>query len=84
MSGPYFFGLGPGWLPKRANAIAREHGAEAVNHTDDTCKCGRACDPGTCKSARRHWLECDNLGEPFNSRTAREVLAALETAGIAV
>lgn len=78
MAGEYFFGLGPGWLPKSADAIARKHGARLINHTDPECKCGRGCSPCKCKESRRHWFTGPNYGEPFDSRMARAVAEDLE------
>ncbi len=74
----YMFGLGPGWLPSKVEKIAQAHGAELVNYTDASCNCGYGCSPYTCKRARRHWFTCQNLGEPHNSATAHEVIAAIE------
>lgn len=76
----HLFGLGKGWLSKKIGRIAEKHGAVLVNHTDPQCQCGHGCNPFECKSSRRHWFACDNLGEPFNSRTAREVMAAIAKA----
>lgn len=73
----YFFGLGPGWLPKKADKIARKHEARLVNYTDPQCTCGHGCAIGECKSSRRHWFACQNRGEPFDSQTAATVMAAL-------
>lgn len=78
----HLFGLGDGWLPRKAAVIARNHGADLVNHTDPQCSCGRGCDIGECKASRRHWFEAPDLGEPFNFSTAAEVEAALKRAGI--
>jgi len=74
----HMFGLGNGWLPRKANTAARKHGAELVNYTDAQCHCGHGCKPHTCREARRHWFVCDNYGEPFNSNTAARVLDAIE------
>jgi hypothetical protein len=30
----------------------------------------------------QYWFTCENRGEPFDSRTAREVMAALDAAGL--
>lgn len=64
----HFFGLGPGHLPKRADRIARKHGAYLVNFTEP-------------RGERRHWFACANQGEPFDSATARAVLDDLHAAG---
>lgn len=73
----YLFGLGDGWLGKRAAKIAEKHGAELVNHQDPQCRCGHGCPPHECHAARRHWFAGPNQGEPFNSRLARDVMAEL-------
>ena len=73
----YFFGLGPGWLPKRADKIARKHGAYLVNYTDAQCSCGYGCRPYTCKRSRRHWFAGPNLGSPFDQQMANAVLNEL-------
>lgn len=78
----YFFGLGSGWLSKKAAAIAEQHGATLINHTDAGCSCGYGCRPHSCNRSRRHWFATDNRGEPFDSETAKEVLNALHAAGI--
>lgn len=67
--GPYFFGVGNGHLSQRAAIIARRHGAELTNYTEPNGK-------------KRHWFETQNLGEPFNSATARAVMTDLYTTGI--
>jgi hypothetical protein len=77
----YNFGCGPGHLPERVRKIAAKHGADTVNYTDTACICGKGCRPHTCPQSRRHWFEIPNRGEPFNSRTEREVMAAIEQAG---
>jgi hypothetical protein len=74
----HLFGLGDGWLPKKADTIARKHGARLVNHTDPQCKCGRNCPTGTCKKSRRHWFACQNRGNPFDAQTANAVMADIE------
>ena len=65
----FHFGLGEGWLPKKAAEIARRHGAKLINYEEP---CGR----------RRHWFAAENLGEPFNRATAEAVLSDLEKAGL--
>jgi hypothetical protein len=74
----YFFGLGPGWLPKQANTIAKRHEAWLCNHTDPQCSCGHGCAPNTCKNSRRHWFATVNWGEPYDSATARKVMDEIE------
>lgn len=66
----FHFGLGQGHLPeRRTQKIARKHGAELVNYTEP-------------RGEKRHWFNAENLGEPFDSRRAREVLGELRSAGI--
>lgn len=77
----YYFLVGKGHLGKRADKIAAKHGATLVNHTDPGCGCGYGC-ASDCPENRRHWFACDNLGEPFNSATARAVESDLRQAGI--
>ena len=60
----FFFGLGPGHLPRKADKIARRHGAYLVNYTE---RDGR----------KRHWFACRNRGAPFDQAVARAVLADL-------
>jgi len=78
----YFFGLGKGWLPKRADKIAKQFGATVVNHADPGCGCGYGCSGNDCPARRRHWFACVNLGAPFDAERAQQVLAAIEEAGI--
>ena len=66
----HHFLLGPGHLPKRADRIARKHGAYLVNYTD------------RARSEKRHWFECPNRGFPFDEATARAVLDDLRKAGL--
>lgn len=77
----YLFGLGPGHMPKRADKIARKHGAGLVNYTDPGCSCGHGCERN-CPAKRRHWFAGPNRGEPFDSRMANDVMSALEAAGV--
>lgn len=65
----HHFGLGSGHLPRRADTIARAHGAHLINYTEP-------------HGERRHWFSAPNQGEPHNGRTASAVLAAIEAAGI--
>lgn len=78
----YMFGCGDGWLPKRADKIARKHDAYLVNHTEPQCRCGYGCRPYECKASRRHWFATRNFGSPHDQRTANAVLEDLRTAGI--
>ncbi|MEK6879341.1 MAG: hypothetical protein AABY22_07035 [Nanoarchaeota archaeon] len=73
----YFFGLGKNWLSKKANKIAEKHGAYLVNYIDPQCNCGYGCKPHTCNKSKRHWFACKNLGHPFDTQTASEVLKDL-------
>jgi len=65
----YHFGLGPGFLPKKADKMAREHDAWLINYDDPA-------------EGKRHWFACKNYGEPFDSATAKAVMADLRDAGI--
>lgn len=79
----YMFGGGKGWLPEKANTIARKHGAELCNYADPGCRCGYGCGPhDDCPENKRHWFAVINRGEPFNSTTERAVMGALRAAGI--
>ncbi len=77
----FMFLVGKGHLGKRADQIARKHGAYLVNYTDPGCGCGYGC-ASDCPERRQHWFATDNLGEPFNSATARAVESDLRQAGI--
>ena len=77
----HLFGPGPGYLPKRADAIARHHGAVLVNHCDPGCQCGHGC-TDDCPAGRRHWFAGPNRGEPFDSAMSRSVMADLAAAKI--
>lgn len=69
----HFFGLGRGKITKKlgqqVDGIAKSHGAEFIWVTL----------PG---DGPRFWFACDNIGEPFDSATAKEVLAAVRAAGL--
>lgn len=75
MSG-HMFGLGKGYLPDRAHAIAIRHGAVLVNYCDPGCKCGWGC-ANNCPECRRHWFVGPNRGEPFDSAMAHAVAAEI-------
>ncbi len=64
----YFFGLHVGHLAAQADRIARRHGARHINYTEP-------------RGEKRGWFECANRGEPWDSATARAVLADIERAG---
>lgn len=69
----FFFGLGPGHLPAKANVIAKRHGAWLTNYRE----------PGKQGAdAKRHWFACRNRGAPFDRAVADAVLADLADAGI--
>lgn len=76
--GEYFFGSGKGHLPKKADKIAKKHGATLVNYTDPGCRCGHGC-RDNCPSNRRHWFACPNRGEPFDSAVAKAVMDELKS-----
>lgn len=65
----YFFGLGPGHLPDKADEIAKRHDAWLVNYTEP-------------RGEKRHWFACRNMGDPFNRSTADAVLSDLENEGV--
>ena len=71
-SGEHHFGVGrvrPSNRDARAiDAIAREHGAKFVQ--------------AQLPDGYRHWFVAPNMGEPFDSGTARSVLSAIAYAGI--
>jgi len=77
----YFFGLDSGHMPKRADAVAKRHGAWLNNHTDPGCGCGYGC-ARECPARQRHWFGTDNRGEPHNSATARAVMAEIQAENI--
>jgi hypothetical protein len=62
---PHFFGLGNGKVgakeEKRIQRIAEEHEAEFVTFQEPN-------------GSYRYWFECQNKGEPFDSKTAFDVL----------
>lgn len=68
----HFFGTGRGKISnklyRQIEQIANEHGADFT-----------AAD---MPEGPRYWFACRNLGEPFDSRTAREVMGAIAAAGI--
>lgn len=61
----FFFGVGRGKVSKReyarVEAIAKSHYADFTNLN--------------MPEGPRFWFSCQNLGEPFNSRTAARVMA---------
>lgn len=58
-------------VARRLDRICREHGGSGF--------VGPVSIPG---NAARGWFESENIGEPFNSATAREVLEAVKAEGI--
>jgi hypothetical protein len=78
----YLFGIGSGWLPKRADIIARKFGASLYNHSDAECKCGHSCRPHTCKATRRHWFAGPSQGDPYDHQLSQKVMAAIAEAGL--
>jgi len=64
----FFFGLHHGYLAAKADKIAEKHGAWHTNYNDPS-------------QGKRGWFSCRNCGEPFNSATARIVMAAIDKAG---
>jgi len=69
MNGPYHFGLGAGWLPARADEIAKRHGAVLVNTQQPN-------------RDKRHYFAAPNKGGPHNKRVSEAVMADLRAAGI--
>ena len=65
----YHFGLANGHLPKKADTIAKKHGAWLVNYTEPD-------------GFKRHWFSCRNYGEPFDSQCSRMVMNELIKKGI--
>lgn len=65
----YLFGEHAGHLGRRADSIARRHGADHIDYTEP---CGE----------RRGWFSCANLGPPFDEARARAVLADIARAGL--
>jgi len=70
----HIFGVTTKWhnarTAKRLDAICRAEGGHGFI----------SCHP--VGSNTRGWFTCRNYGEPFNSATARRVLAAIRVAGI--
>lgn len=64
----YFFGPHTGHLTKRADQIAKRHGAVHVNYTDPD---GR----------KRGWFACRNRGTPFDQNTESAVMRDIDAAG---
>lgn len=67
----YYFLLGDGFLPAKADRIARRHGATLVNYRE----------PG---GEKRHWFACRNRGFPHDDQVAAAVADDLEAAGIEI
>lgn len=65
----YLFLLGGGHLPRKADLVARRHGARLVNYTEPN-------------GSKRHWFTGPNLGNPFDGQLRADVLADLERAGL--
>lgn len=76
--------MSDGWMPKRADKIARKHGATLVNYCDRGCKCGYGCESlgKDCPACKRHWFAGPNRGEPFDSNMGRAVMAEIAAANI--
>lgn len=66
ITNPHHFGLGPGHLPRKAAAVAHKHGAVLINYTEPN-------------GQKRHWFNCQNMGEPFDSQVAAAVLGELHS-----
>jgi len=70
----FLFGMGPGFLPRKANTIAKKHGAELVNYSEPIGRYGN--------SIKRHWFRAENWGNPIDSDRAQAVFVDLKAAGI--
>jgi len=64
----HFFGLHTGHMNRKADQIAKKHGAWHVNYTEP-------------RGEKRGWFACPNRGNPFDAQVARAVLADIEAAG---
>ena len=67
--GEYMFGLGPGFLPKKADKIAQKHDAWLINYDDPA-------------EGKRHWFATHNYGSPFDEATAKAVMDELRKTNI--
>jgi hypothetical protein len=81
MSSVFLFGVGKGHLSKRACYLARRKGAEVVNTIEPQCQCGHGCAPFKCNSAKKHWMEANNRGNPFDQRLEQAVMDSIRTSG---
>ena len=72
----FLFGHGKGPITKkesqRRSKIAKKHGAEFVV-CGGPCVCGHDCPHGECR-IKSYWFSGPNLGEPFDSRLAKDVM----------
>ncbi len=62
--------------------VAKEHGADFIVYTPAECSCGYGCRPFTCTRSTYYWFTGPNRGFPFDRNLEREVLAAVEAAGV--
>jgi hypothetical protein len=67
----FMFGCGSGHLPRKANTIAKRHGAKLVNYNEPI---------GRDQFIKRHWFHTVNSNT--NRATAQAVIADLKAAGI--
>lgn len=67
----FMFSPGRGHLSRKAARAAAKAGAILINYTE----------PGT--GYKRHWFATRNLGEPFNTAVARQVMEAVRQAATA-
>ena len=76
----HFFGSG---LFKRVPSRRDERRIDAIAQRHDAAFRVLRDDPGSPLGFRT-WFQCENRGAPFDSQTARAVLAAVRAEGIAV
>lgn len=82
---PHMFGVGTGRLTRSQVSARREaaakHGCSfvVVTGNDGHCTCGHGCEIDKCPN-KRYWFvgHGPQLGEPFDSATARAVLGEIK------
>lgn len=65
---PYMFGVHYGHLTRKADQIAKRHGASHINYTEP-------------RGERRGWFVCPNRGAPFDQAVADAVFADIDRIG---
>ncbi len=79
----YHFGVGNGRLSKaeikQRCAAAKKYGAQfiTIHGNNGSCVCGHGCSLDTCP-VLHFYFSAPNLGEPFDSATARAVASEIE------